>query len=97
MLKGQRAEFAKTTWVCRGGYRIFQKGGLRPAIRNTGGGGAVHLWPDTKSVRVERGGGGGGGRPLKARYEKRGGWGGGGCCPALQARYKIRGGGGGAV
>ena len=23
----------------RGGYRVFQKGGLRPAIRNAGGGG----------------------------------------------------------
>ena len=25
----------------RGGYRVFQKGGLRPAIRNAGGGGGV--------------------------------------------------------
>ena len=60
----------------RGGYRVFQKGGLRPAIRNAGGrGGAVHLRPDTKSGGG--GGGGGGGRccPFKARYEKREGGG----------------------
>ena len=42
----------------RGGYRIFQKGGLRPAIRKAGGGG---------------GGGGGRCCPLQARYEKSGG------------------------
>ena len=40
----------------RGRYRIFQKGGLRPAIRNAGWGG-VRFRSDTKS-----GGGGGGGR-----------------------------------
>ena len=39
--------------LVRGGYRVFQKGGLRPAIRKAGGGGGC--WPDTKS-----GGGGGG-------------------------------------
>ena len=88
----------------RGGYRVFQNGGLRPAIRNAGGGGAVRFRHDTKS-----GGGGGGCCPLQARYEKRGAVrfkpdtkSGGvlsasgpirkaGGCP-LQARYEKRGG-----
>ena len=52
-----------TKTLNRGGYRVFQKGGLRPAIRNAGGGGggggAVRFRPDTKS-----GGGGGGGGVL---------------------------------
>ena len=56
--------------VCRGGYSIFQKVGLRPAIRKAGGrggggggGGAVRFrpGPDTKS-----GGGEGGGCVLSA-------------------------------
>ena len=42
-----------TKTLNRGGYRVFQKGGLRPAIRNAGrgggGGGAVRFRPDTKS------------------------------------------------
>ena len=57
----------------QGRIQDFPKGGVETRDTKCGGGGAVHLWPDTKSVRVERGGGGGGGRPLKARYEKRGG------------------------
>ena len=64
------------------GYRVFQKGGLRPAIRNAGGG-AVRFRPDTKS-------GGRGCCPLQAQYEKRRGGGGGGWCP-FKARYKKRG------
>ena len=47
-------------YISRGGYRVFQKGGLRPAIQNAGGGGAVRFRPDTKSGG--RGGGGGGQR-----------------------------------
>ena len=49
----------------QGQIQDFPKGGgLRPAIRNAGGG-AVHCRPDTKS--------GGGCCPLKARYENGGG------------------------
>ena len=68
MLKRSKAEYAKTTWR----IQDLPKGGLRPAIRNAGGGVAVHLRPDTKSG----GGGGGGGGvccPLTAQYEKQGG------------------------
>ena len=70
---GQRAEYAKTTWVCRGGHRIFQKGGLRPAIRNAGGGGGgggggVRFRPDTTSV-----GGGGGGAVRRFRPDTKAG------------------------
>ena len=78
----------------RGGYRVFQKGGLRPAIRNAGGwggwgGGAVRFRPDMKSG----GGGGGGLLPTSGPIQKAGGGGavhfkpdmkskgGGGCCP----------------
>ena len=70
----------------RGGYRVFQKGGLRPAIRNAGGGGggggcAVRFRPDTKS-------GVGGGGAARFRPDTKSG--GRGCCP-LQARYEKRG------
>ena len=96
----------------RGGYRVFQKGGLRPAIRNArgggGGGGAVRFRPDTKS------GEGGGCCPFQARYKKRGegvlsafrpdtksgggGGGGGGGRHAVHLRPDTKsGGGGGAV
>ena len=46
--KAMRAEGVKgqTTRICRVGYRIFQKGDLRPAIRNAGGGG-VRFRSDT--------------------------------------------------
>ena len=44
---------------CRGGYRVFQKVGLRPAIRNAGGG----CYP-FKARYEKRGGGGGGGAVL---------------------------------
>ena len=50
----------------RGRYRIFQKGGLRPAIRNAGGGGGG--W-----------GVGGGGVSASGPIRKGGGGGGGGC------------------
>ena len=65
----------------RGGYRIFQKGGLRPAIRKAGGG-AVRFRPDTKKR-----GGGGGGCQLQARYKKLGG--GGGAVKQKRERYLI--------
>ena len=62
----------------RGGYRVFQKGGLRPAIRNAEkggwggvGGGAVRFRPDTKS-------GGGGVLSASGPIRKAEGVGGGG-------------------
>ena len=84
MLKGSKAEYAKTTWVCRGRYRIFQKGGVETRDTKCGGG-ALHCRPDTKS-----GGGGGGVLSTEGPIRKRGG---GSCCPALQAGRKKRGGG----
>ena len=66
----------------RGGYRIFQKGGLRPAIRKAGGG-AVRFRPDTK----KRGGGGGGGA-VSFRPDTKS-WGGGGAVKQKRERYLI--------
>ena len=74
---------------CRGGYRIFQKGGFRPAIRKVGEGegGCCPLQAQYK----KRGGGGGGGEggccPLQARYKKQGG--------SVCFRQDTKGGGGG--
>ena len=88
-----------TKTLNRGGYRVFQKGGLRPAIRNVGGGGGGGVLSASGPIRKAGGGGGGGAVHLRPDT-KSGGGGGGGCCPALQARYKMRGrggGGGGAV
>ena len=59
----------------RGGYRVFKKGGLRPARRNAGGEGGGGVLPALDPTRKA---GGGGCCPLQARYEKRGGGGGGG-------------------
>ena len=59
--------------VCRGGYRISEKGGL--LINNktsVGGGGAVRFRPILRA-----GGGGGGVCPLSADYTSGGGGGGG--------------------
>ena len=55
----------------QGRIQGFQKGGLRPAIRNAGGGGC----PLKARYEKRRGGGGGGGGccpALQARYKKRG-------------------------
>ena len=63
----------KCAWHFRGGYRIFQKGGLRPAIRKAGGGGGgVRFRSDTKS------GGGVGGGAVRFRPDTKSGGGGGG-------------------
>ena len=80
--------------TARGGYRVFLKGGgLRPAIRNAGGGGGVGGWecavrfrPDTKS-----GGGEGGGGAARFRPDTRSGGGGGG---AFHLRPDTKSGGG---
>ena len=46
----------------RGGYRVFQKGGLRPAIRNAGGGGGGGgVLSALGPIRKAGGWGGGGG------------------------------------
>ena len=76
---------ATYTLSLRGGYRIFQKGGLRPAIRKAGGGGVLSTSGPIRKAGVGRC------CPPKAGYEKRRGVGG---CSALQARYKKRGDGG---
>ena len=53
LLKGGDMKRTSRETALRGGYRVFQKGGLRPAMRNAGGGGggggAVRFRPDTKS------------------------------------------------
>ena len=49
-----------TKTLNRGGYRIFQKGGLRPAIRNAGGGGGGGCCPALQARYKMRGRGGGG-------------------------------------
>ena len=75
--------------IVRGGYRIFQKGGLRPAIRNAGGGGGG-LSASGPIQKAGGGGGGGGGGEGAVRFRpdtKSGGAGGGGCCPH-KARYE---------
>ena len=84
-----------TKTLNRGGYRVFQKGGLRPAIRNAGGGGgggAVRFRPDTKS---------GGGGAVHLRPDTKSGGGGGGMLSGasgpIQNAGKGGGGGGGAV
>ena len=56
---------------CRGGYRVFQKGGLRPARRNAGGGGCCPL-----QSRYEKRGGGGGGGAVHLRPDTKSGEGG---------------------
>ena len=60
--------------VSRGGYKIFHKGRLRPAIRNAGGwggggGGGVRFRSDTKNG----GGGGGGGGVRRFRSDTKSG------------------------
>ena len=83
----------------RGGYRIFQKGGLRSAIRNAGpregggGGGRGVLFALGPIQKVGGGEGGGGGVLSASGLIRKAGRGEEGCCPALQARYKKRGGG----
>ena len=82
--------------ACRGGYRIFQIGGSRPAIRKAGwgvgGGGAVRFRPDMKSggggllytsgtIRKARRGGGGG-DAVRFRHDTKGGGGEEGGCLA---------------
>ena len=73
----------------RGGYRVFQKGGLRPAIRNAGGGGGG-CCPFKARYEKREGGGGGCAVHLRPDTKSVGG-------PALQARYKKRGRGRGCL
>ena len=79
----------------RGGYRVFQKGGLRPAIRLAGGGGGGGgCCPLQARYEKQGDGGGGGGGAVHLRPDTKSGGGGG---PALQARYKKRGRGRGCL
>ena len=86
-----------TKTLNRGGYRVFQKGGLRPAIRNAGGkGGGGGVLSASGPIRKAGGRGGGGCCPFKARYEKRRGGGMlSGASGPIQNAGKEGGGGGG--
>ena len=59
----QAAREINNVYCTRDGYRVFQKGGLRPAIRNAGGGGGGGggLSALNPTRKVGPGGGGGGG------------------------------------
>ena len=61
-----------TKTLNRGGYRVFQKGGLRPAIRNAGGGGGGVL---SASGPIRKAGGGGGGGAVHLRPDTKSGGG----------------------
>ena len=62
----------------RGGYRIFQKGGVETHDTKCGGGGGGGGGVLSASGPIRKAGGGGACYPLTARYEKRTGGGGGG-------------------